>query len=343
MEILFATTELAPFVKVGGLADVAAALPKALRSLGHRVTVVLPRYSGDMSLDASGLLLARRLTPLKFELGDRTIEATVYDARLPSQVELVVLDIPGLLDRPGVYGPSEGEGAGEDYADNALRFSAFSRAVAEVALARAKSGTPFDILHANDWPTALAGAYLRDLAKTNEQLSTTKIVLTLHNVGHQGVFPKELLPALGMSWDAFSVDGIEFYGKLNFLKHGILNADRVTTVSPTYAREIQTPEHGGKLEGLLKSRSGSLVGILNGVDSAVWNPATDPMIAARYDAEDTVPRARCGAELCSASSVCRSIRRRRSSPASGASWSKRGRILWPRRSRSCFVTPKRRS
>src|SRR5438105_4762250 len=147
MEILFATTELAPFVKVGGLADVAAALTKALRQLGHKVTIVMPRYP---ALEAGGLLVARRLTPLRFLLGEKTWEVTVFDGRLASQVDLVLVDAPGLYDRAGVYG----EGP-EDYPDNHVRFAVLSRAVAELARQRAAGGTPFDVIHCNDWATAL--------------------------------------------------------------------------------------------------------------------------------------------------------------------------------------------
>ena len=292
MEILFVTTELAPFVKVGGLADVSAALPKALRLLGHGVTIVLPRYP---ALESGGLLVARRLTPLKFELGDRSYEITVFDGRLASQVDLVLVDVPGMFDRAGVYG----EG-GEDYPDNALRFAILSRAAAEVARQRAIAGKPFDIVQCNDWPTALVPSYLRAVAAQTPQVASTRSILTLHNVAHQGRFPKETLASLaslGFGRDAFTVDGIEFYGAINILKQGILAADAITTVSPTYAREIQTPAGGERLDGVLAARSASVVGIANGVDYAVWNPATDSAIAARYDAEDPANKVRCRGAL----------------------------------------------
>ncbi len=289
MEITFVTTELSPFVKVGGLADVSTALPKALRTLGHSVTIVVPRFP---ELEAEGLLLARRLTPIRFSLGDRVFESTVFDGRLASQVDLVVVDVPGLFDRPGVYGDH-----GEDYPDNAVRFAALSRAAAELLRQRAALGRPVDVVHCNDWPTALIPTYLRALAAETPALSATRAVLTIHNVAHQGVFPKEQMPAIGLGWDAFRIDGIEFYGKVNFLKQGIVTADAVTTVSPTYAREIQTAEHGAKLDGVLRERGDALVGIVNGVDYAVWNPATDPAIAARYDAEDVTNKARCKGAL----------------------------------------------
>jgi starch synthase len=293
MEILFVTTELAPYVKVGGLADVSAALPKTLKALGHRVTIVMPRYA---AFEDSGLLMARRLTPLRLELGDQTHEVTVYDGRLSSQVELALVDAPGLFDRAGVYGEK-----GEDYPDNALRFAVLSRAAAELARQRAGDGVPFDVVHANDWPTALVPKYMKDLGVK------TPSVLTIHNVAHQGVFPKETLPALGLSWEDFTVGGIEFYGSVNLLKQGIISADTVTTVSPTYATEIQSGEQGYRLDGVLCAKGaqaapgtrqgGRLLGIVNGVDYGVWNPATDSHLAARFDAEDTSNKARCKGAL----------------------------------------------
>ena len=278
MDIAFVTTELAPFVKVGGLADVSAALPKALRGLGHSVTVIVPRFP---SLEAQGLLLARRLTPRRFALGDRDIEATLFDGRLASQVDLVVVDIPGLFDRAGVYGER-----GEDYPDNALRFAAFSKAAAELLSDRAAGAQPVDVVHCNDWPTALLPTYLRAAAAEKPALGGSRVILTIHNVAHQGIFPRDVLPLVGLGWDAFRIDGAEFYGRINLLKLGILSADAVTTVSSTYAAEIQTPEHGAGLDGVLRTRSDSLVGIANGIDCAVWNPATDPALVARYDAEN---------------------------------------------------------
>lgn len=282
MEILFVTTELAPFVKVGGLADVSAALPKTLKALGHKVTIVMPRYP---AFEEAGLLLARRLTPLSIELGGKTHEVTVFDGRLATQVDLVVLDAPGLFDRAGVYGER-----GEDYPDNALRFAVLSRAVAEIARQRADAGSPADLVHLNDWPTALVAKYLKDLGVRAPSL------LTIHNVAHQGIFPKEVLSSIGLADADFHVGGIEFYGSVNFLKQGIVSADAVTTVSATYAREIQTEAGGCRLDGVLRAKE-RITGIVNGVDYGVWNPATDSNLVARYDAEDATNKARCKGAL----------------------------------------------
>jgi starch synthase len=289
MEILFATTELAPQVKVGGLADVSAALTKALRALGHSVTLLAPRYP---QFERSGLLVARRLTPLSFTLGTQRYDVTLYDGRLPSQVELVLVDVPGLYDRGGVYGDET-----SDSAEHAVRFAVLSRTASELAEQRAAAGKPFDIVHCNDWPTALIPLYLAEQKKNCPELAHTHTVLTLHNVAHQGVFPKETLPSLGLGWDHFSVDSMEFYGAINVLKGGILAADALTTVSPTYARELLTSAGGEKLDGVLRSRASVLTGITNGIDTSVWSPSTDPSLPARYDAEDTLPKTRCRGAL----------------------------------------------
>ncbi|MEJ7730952.1 MAG: glycogen synthase GlgA [Polyangiaceae bacterium] len=287
MDILFVASELAPMVKVGGLADVVGALGKALRLLGHNVTIALPRFPG---LEASGAMMARRLTPLSIDMGaGPAVEVTVFDGRLGSGVSLLVLDAPGLYDRPGVYG----EGA-EDYPDNARRFAVFCRAVVEVVRQRAQSGTPFDVVHAHDWPTAPVPYLMR---RAGAELSRSKTVLTIHNLTHQGVFPRDALGLLGLDDSHFSPDALEFYGGVSFLKAGILSAHALTTVSSTYAREIQTPEHGERLDGLLRSRAAQLTGIVNGIDYAVWNPTTDPAVAARYDAEDTSNKGRCKSAL----------------------------------------------
>lgn len=282
MEILFVTTELAPYVKVGGLADVSAALPKTLKALGHRVTVVVPRYP---AFEQAGLLVARRLTPLRLELGSRSHEVTVFDGRLSSQVDLVLLDAPGLFDRDGVYGER-----GEDFADNHLRFAVLSRAAAELAKQREESGAPYDAVHVNDWPTSLVAKYMKDLGLK------TPTLLTIHNVAHQGIFPKSTLADIGLSEADFTVSGIEFYGSVNMLKQGIVSADAVTTVSATYAREIQTEAGGERLDGVLKAK-GRVLGIVNGVDYGVWNPATDSNLVARFDAENASNKARCKGAL----------------------------------------------
>ncbi len=282
MDILFVTTELAPFVKVGGLADVAAALPKALRALGHKVTLVLPRFP---AFEQGGLLVARRLTPVRATLGGISYDVTLFDGRLASQVDIVLVDAPGFFDRAGIYGER-----GEDYPDNATRFALLSFAAAEIARQRAQSGAPFDIVHCHDWPSALVPTYLEDLRET-------KTILTIHNMAHQGVFGREQVAAVGLDAKHFTHETGEFFGKLNLLKLGLVTADAVTTVSPTYAREVGTEIAGAGLEGVVRARKNPLVGILNGIDYAVWNPATDAVLATRYDAQDPSGRVRCKGAL----------------------------------------------
>ena len=276
MEILFVATELAPYAKVGGLADVAAALPKSLRNLGHRITLVLPKYA---NFEESGLLFARRLSPLRFEFGGREVEAMLYDARLPSQLELTVIEIGQSFSRPGIYAEE-----GEDYGDNAERFALFSRAVAELAAARARAGTPFDIVHANDWPTALTMLFLKELREKEETLANTKLVFTVHNAAYQGLTERSHLAALGLEERHLTIDGIEFFGKLNLLKQGLLAADATTTVSSNYARDLEKEAQG--LEGVIRSLPRPILGITSGVDYAVWNPATDPYLPSHFSAED---------------------------------------------------------
>ncbi|RYE92700.1 MAG: glycogen synthase, partial [Myxococcales bacterium] len=284
MDILHVATELAPQAKAGGLADVVSALTKHLRLLGHKVTLALPRYP---ALERGGLLLARRLTPLSFEHVGQKHEAIVYDGKLASGVELLAIDLPGLFDRPGIYGQD-----GVDFPDNPERFALFCRAVTELVAQRARTGQPFSVVHAHDWPSALTLYFLR-----RRLTQRPGLVLGLHNAAYQGIVARDRLPALGVAWDDYHMEGAEFFGQANVLKTGILSADAITTVSETYAHEIQQPEQGHRLEGVIHSRQNVLTGIVNGVDSSIWNPATDPFLAGRYDVEDITNKARCKGAL----------------------------------------------
>lgn len=286
MEILFVATELAPYVKEGSLADVMAALTKTLRQLGHKVTLVMPRFPG---IEAGGLLAARRLTPLVFDFAGSKVEMTVYDGRLASGVELVLLELLDLYDRPGIYENPDGEA----YDDNLFRFAVFSKAAAELAVQRATLGTPFDIVHANDWPSALVPVYLRDIARTGGPAIPS--VLTIHNVAEQGIFPAKMLPSLGLGEEEAS--WLKQGSKLSFLKGGLHAATRISTVSASYAQEILEEGSGEGLEKVLQERKNDFVGITNGIDYARWNPASDPVLVARYDAEDAGNKERCKTAL----------------------------------------------
>lgn len=288
--VLFPSAELAPFVKRGGVADVAAALPKALRGLGHKVTVVVPKTSpareGLSGFDDRGTLLARRLTPLQVKVGAETVTVTVYDGRLSSQVELCVLEWPEALTVPTLYD-----------GDAARHAATFSGAIAELARSWAEAGNAPDVVHLNDWPTAPAAAKLAEMRQRVEALRNVKTVLTVHSFAHQGLFPRQAFDLLDLPAAQFGVQGFEFHGNTNFLKGGIIAADAVTTVSPTYAREVASSPRGEGLEGVIGSLKTPLYGILNGVDYSVWNPATDSQLAGRYDAENAENKLRCKADF----------------------------------------------
>ncbi len=276
-----ACSGVAPIVRSGGSADAVAALSKTLGRLEHQVTIAMPRYP---SVDEAGLLLARRLTALEVQVGDQVMEATLFDSRLGSGVELLFIDMPGLFDQPVAPG-----GDGQPDAADGRRFGLFCRALAAFVDKRERSGNPLDAVHAHDWSTALLPFLLRD--------RDVRTVLTVHDGTHQGRFAKEAIDEIGLSWDDFHPDGLEFYEQINLLKAGVLSAKVVTTVSPSYAEELTQPEGGNGLDGVYRQRSDDLVAIVNGIDYARWSPATDPHLAARYDAEDVANKGRCKAAL----------------------------------------------
>lgn len=280
MEILFVSPEVVPFSKVGGLGDVVGALPKALRALGHKVTVLSLRYG---SIDPAEHALARRLVKVKVHLAGETVDAEVYEARLPSGVTVVLLGAPRISDRPGVYG----EGA-TTYEDNHLRFGLLCRGA--LAWMRMQAKVP-DLVHLHDWTTGLIPTLIKHAARDDHRFAKVRTVFTIHNAAHQGLFPLSTLADLGLS--TADAAHMEFYGQASWLKAGIVDADRVTTVSPTYAREIVTPAGGAHMDGVLLAHAPDLVGILNGLDPGVWNPSTDPHLLSRYDVVDPLPKTRC--------------------------------------------------
>jgi starch synthase len=281
MEILFVASEVAPWSKTGGLGDVAAALPRALAARGHAVTVVSPRYGGidplaDGFTRKEGLLRSRgEPTAAWVRRGKPTFWLVEHERLFGA--------------RRGIYGED-----GRDFPDNAERFTFLSRAA--LALPGATGGRP-RIVHANDWQTGLVPFLLRREHAEDPHLARARTVFTIHNLAYQGVFPKDVVPHLGLPWDAFHLDGLEFYDQLSFLKAGLVFADALTTVSPTYAREIRTPEGGNGLDVLLRARAGDLHGILNGIDVAEWNPAADRHLPAHYSARALGGKARCKAAL----------------------------------------------
>ena len=252
MHIAFAASECVPFSKTGGLADVVGSLPQALAVLGHNVTVYVPKYRSTR-LDNPPLAIRSITVPFD----DRYRFCSVLDGGTRNGVQYYFVDYPPFFDRDALYGTPLG-----DYHDNAERFALFCRAVME--------GTKFlgipDIFHCHDWQTALIPMLLRTLYQEDPGFAQTRSVFTIHNLGYQGLFPPEVLPLLMLPWDLFSMDKLEFYGKVNFLKGAIDSADYLTTVSRRYAQEIQTSEYGFGLDGVLRARASTLTGILNGVD-----------------------------------------------------------------------------
>ena len=277
MRVLFVTPECAPWVKTGGLGDVAAALPAALITEGVDVRVLMPAYRGVPEQAGPARVVARLPATAEFP------DADLYQSALPSGVPAYVLDCAALYDRPG--GPYQ-DAAGHDYADNARRFARLAHAAALLATAESPLAWQPDVLHCNDWQTGLAPAYLRHAITAH-----AATLMTVHNLAFQGVFAGNLSGSLGLPAAAFSIDGIEYYGATSFLKAGLFHASALSTVSPTYAKEIQRAPLGCGLEGLLAGRSGVLHGILNGIDTGTWNPATDPLLACRYDADTLAHKA----------------------------------------------------
>ncbi|MBI4341298.1 MAG: glycogen synthase GlgA [Candidatus Omnitrophica bacterium] len=284
MKILFVVSEVEPLAKTGGLADVAAALPKALAALGHDVRIALPLYR---QLDRAAASLAPTPIRLPVRLGTQTLEGRVWSGHLPgSQVTVYAIEQEALYDRDGLYGLH-----GRDHPDNLERFSFFSQAA--LCLLPQLSWRP-EVVHCHDWQAALAAAHLKFGASSREPwCAGIPAVLTIHNLSYQGVFPKSRWAATQLPDAAFSLNGLEFYDQINCLKGGIVSAARLTTVSPTYAREIQTPQFGWGLEGLLRARAKALTGILNGIDVDEWNPATDRHLAATYTAQRLAGKAAC--------------------------------------------------
>jgi starch synthase len=279
MKILFATPECAPYVKTGGLGDVSAALPATLARLGHDVRLLMPAYTGmrvsgevldTIDIAPEGPFPAAQLLPVKTDNG----------------VTLLLLACPALYQRSG--GPYM-DNAGRDHHDNALRFGFLSRVAASLGTGASPCRDwRAEIVHANDWPCGLAPMYL---AQARQGEHTAASVMTIHNIAFQGMFPMYVADLLGVPYQWRGMDGVEFWGQVSMLKAGLQFADAITTVSPTYAREIQTEAFGVGLHGVLQARSQRLAGILNGIDTQVWNPQHDPLIPHRYTSADLAGKA----------------------------------------------------
>ncbi len=271
-------SEAAPFVKTGGLADVLGSLPAALQAQGHTVAVLLPRYR-EVTLSGG----QRIYNDLPLWLGLNPYGAAV-DQVVQDGVSYLFLDCPALFDRDGVYGHS-----GADFPDNGVRFAALSRAALEVVRRIFRP----EIVHCHDWQAGLVAPYMRFSFRDDPTFTGIRLLFTIHNMGYQGLFPPAVLPQIGLDASLFSPSALEFWGRINFMKGGLVFSEAISTVSPTYAQEIQQPEFGFGLDGLLRARSGVLTGVLNGVDYGTWNPETDKLIPQNYGPDSLEGKRAC--------------------------------------------------
>ena len=279
LHVAFVTPEMAPYVKTGGLADVSAALPKALVRLGHRVTVVLPRYRGIAF--PPGEFAGSVHVPVDAIARS----AGFYRARTAAGVEVVYVEYPPFFDRDAIYG---------DYDDNRLRFAFLARAAVEYFRSRGERPSVF---HAHDWQTGLVSVYLKAFYWEDPTLSRMPSVFTIHNVAYQGQFGTDTLGLLGLPWNLGTTDALEYHGSISYLKGGTVFSELVNTVSPTYALEIQGPEHSFGFDGVVRGRARDVSGILNGVDYEEWDPRVDTQLARKYSATDTSGKKACKADL----------------------------------------------
>ena len=280
IKVLSACAEATPLAKTGGLADVCASLPRALRETGLDVRVLLPGYRFLLeALDTKAV--GRRFQPLVTVDKVRLLKGTLPGSDVP----VYVIDSPALYDRPG--GPYQ-DAEGIDFTDNQLRFGVLCKVAAMFGSKKGFDGWKADVVHGHDWHAGLTSAYLKF-----DKRATAASVFTIHNLAYQGNFDRKVRKALGIDSLGFHMDGLEFFGHLSFMKAGIYYADRVTTVSPTYAQEIQTEAHGAGMDGVLSGRSDGVTGILNGIDPDLWDPSSDAWLPARYSADDLSGKLRC--------------------------------------------------
>jgi starch synthase len=281
VKILFVSSEGLPYSKTGGLADVVEALPRALQASGHEVSVLLPRYHGNK-------ITSTLVSSVSTQLGDKMRFPAIGEGTPVMGVRYFFVDDPAFFDRAHLYGDKT-----SDYPDNAERFAEFSR----VAIEFTKRVWLPDVIHCHDWQSALVPLLLRTQHASDPVVRSLPVVLTIHNLGYQGLFPQTAMKNIGLPDTLFTMDALEFYGKVNFLKGGLIFADYLTTVSRRYAKEIQTPEYGWGLEGVIRNRADRLVGILNGVDYGVWSPEADTLIAQKYSINSLEGKKACKRDL----------------------------------------------
>lgn len=274
MNIVYLTTEAVPFAKTGGLADVCGALPSRVSALGHRAAIIMPAFRSvhrcDLEVVPTDISFAISMNPRKL-VGCRLLKSRLPEGDVP----VWFIDQPQYFDRESLYGTATG-----DYADNAERFAFFCRAAIQ---AMHRIGRSPDLVHCNDWQSGLVPALLSADTSSDTPLNDVATVMTIHNLAYQGQFSHQAFEWTGLDWKHFHHDSFEFYGHLNFLKTGIISADMITTVSARYSQEIRTSQHGCGLDGVLQRVADRLVGITNGIDQTIWDPATDPLLSANYD------------------------------------------------------------
>jgi starch synthase len=278
MRVLMIASEVAPWAKTGGLADVLGALPAALERLGHQVTVVLPRYR-------SVAMPAADAQAMTVRVGLQTHDVVAHAAPISEQRRVVFIDAPRFFDRDGFY-----TSGGVDFPDNALRFALLCAAALDFAN---REQNVCDVIHAHDWQAGLAPTMIRSLPSRWPRLAGAGLAFTIHNLAYQGTFSRDVVPTLGLPWDVFRIDTGEFWGQFGFLKSGITYSDVVTTVSPTYAKETRTRESGVGLDGVLRGLGDRYLGILNGIDTDIWDPSRDPMLPAHFTADDLSGKRAC--------------------------------------------------
>lgn len=287
MKIVHVASELFPLIKTGGLADAVAAMAKALSEFGHEVAVILPGFRAV--LDHPEFAPARLEFEVAVEMGEEFLRGEVYKLALGKRRSLYVVRRDEFFDRRSPYGIGT-----RDYDDNAERFIFFNKAVVEILrMAQLKA----DVVHCHDWQAGLVPVLLRAAEQRHDETLALGTVLTIHNIAFQGLFPHKAFLLTNLPADFFSVEGLEYYGQMSMLKAAIVFADRITTVSPTYAKEILTPQFGCGLEGVINSRAADLTGLLNGLDGEVWNPATDALLPANYASDDMAGKAVCRQRL----------------------------------------------
>ncbi|HEX4485760.1 MAG TPA: glycogen synthase GlgA [Terriglobales bacterium] len=286
MHIAFVASECVPFSKTGGLADVVGALPHALAAAGHQISVFLPRYRQTKLTDPKTVV---RSVTIPFDDRYRFC-SVVTDANEPG-INYYFIEYPPYFDRDALYGTSAG-----DYTDNAERFALFCRAVLEASKVL---GVP-DVFHCHDWQSAMVPVLLRTQYLEDPAFAQVATVFTIHNIGYQGLFSPDTLPLLTLPWDLFTIVKMEFFGQVNFLKGALVYSNFVTTVSKKYSQEIQTSEFGFGLEGVLRDRSATVAGIVNGVDYEEWSPQTDKFIAEKYSPQDLSAKVKDKLDLLSA-------------------------------------------